>query len=162
MHAEIVAAEEIAKNAAIFDWSWTVDDLARCGREFGWREIERSESGATYATGLDISRPEAVVFISDNIIREIIVWVSDIAESLDDTVSSVIADGFEEIQSRLMVEFGPPSRNTFDEEPSSGWDLPNVVIFVSAGLNELNLSIVNPDIQKLRDVPEHSRRVWKF
>ncbi|MFJ4657993.1 DUF6301 family protein [Nocardia sp. NPDC088792] len=160
MHVEVDAAIEIARAAAGFEWSWTVADLEPFCRALGWQMSRRGEKSAILITGLAIDRAEAVVFLDGSRIREILVWVSDIADSVDAAVGSAVVGGFEAIQSRLVEEFGLPPRMTFDEEPSSGWDLPRVVLIMSATLRSLCVSLINPESQRARDEPVDAPGTW--
>ncbi|WP_330185009.1 DUF6301 family protein [Nocardia sp. NBC_01503] len=162
MHAETDAAVEIVRTAARLDWTWTVPELADFCRAMGWHVSERRPKGATLATGLDISRPEALVYLNDGDIREISVWVSDIAEADDESAGSILVDGFVEIEARLVEDFGPPSRTSYDREPKSGWDFPRAVVFLASTPKALRINIVSRETQALKDVPEHAPRFWEF
>ncbi|MFF0632979.1 DUF6301 family protein [Nocardia sp. NPDC004151] len=162
MRADIDAAVKIVRAAAGFDWSWAVADLERFSETLDWEVSERRPRGATLDTGLHVNWPKANAIIDAAGVREITVWVSDIAETLDDIVSCAIADGFEEIHAQLVEYFGPPSREVIGEVPRSGWQFPNVVVFLTAGLKALEVSIVNPDHQRRLDIPEQTTRIWKF
>ncbi|GAB2560219.1 DUF6301 family protein [Nocardia heshunensis] len=162
MHVEIDGAVEIARTAASFNWSWTDADLVRFCQALDWQVTRRRPKGARLATNLGVNRPRADVSITDGSVREIMVWVSDIPDTVDDAVSAAIGDGYEEIHARIEGEFGPPTRTVFGEAPRAGWYLPDVVIFLGVMERSLDLCLVNPESQRLRDVPEQVPRIWKF
>lgn len=162
MHVETERAVKIVETAARFDWTWTVADLERICQTFGWQVAARRRLGATLTTGLNINYARVSVALNADTLRQLTVWISDVAETFDVSVGTALADGFLEIEARLAEILGEPSRITVGEMPSSGWDTAAAVIFLTASRKALRLEIVSPDTQRQLDIPESSPRIWRF
>ncbi|MFE6857632.1 DUF6301 family protein [Nocardia sp. NPDC057668] len=150
MHTEINAAVGIVRTVARPDWSWDASELATNCRELTWSAPSRSDASTRVATNLRINRPEAFVHIEDGAVWEMMVWVSDIEEP-DYRGPSPAVSGFEAILARIIVEFGEPSQDLFDEVWGYRWDLSNTVAFLIAREDGIFLDLVNPEVQKKWD-----------
>lgn len=54
MHVDIEGATRIARLAAEFDWTWSVDDLEPFCAQAGWEVVELDQTGASIRTGLRV------------------------------------------------------------------------------------------------------------
>ncbi|MEU4412688.1 DUF6301 family protein [Nocardia salmonicida] len=159
MHVEIEGAARVARIAAGFDWSWTIDDLESFCAEVGWELAERRPLGATIQTDFDISVPTARVYAPNRWMDYISARISDFLDD-DIDVSSVhplLVDGFERAIAELDLVLGTPTRLEPGYEPVALWYLPNVVVSLSFTAVGIQLATKRPGYQAFIDESDPER-----
>lgn len=149
---DIDGAVKVAGLAATFDWTWQVDDLPRFSAAAGWEVTEIRHAGASLATNLDVDTPDADVSFHGYQVASIDCYVSDLREA-DEVSSEELTSRYNELANRLPLGTSPTPRPP-QPEPSIGWDLERVIIFVVIGGGTIYLSLVNPRYQAWIDAPE--------
>lgn len=141
MHADIEGAVRIARLAADFDWTWTVENLELFCRVAGWQQPAPDEFGygAEIQTDLSVSRPAAyaaydsscyrLTGLPDGEVPYIVVAVSDAMPGDSAEVHEALINSFSEMTARLVREFGQPFR-LHGGRTRIGWDLPGLVTLV--------------------------------
>nr|WP_255285527.1 DUF6301 family protein [Nocardia pseudobrasiliensis] len=65
-----------------------------------------------------------------------------------------VSDSFSALSTALTAIPGAPNRHEPGVDATIGWNLPNVVVNLSAIPNVISLAIVNPEYQAWLDEPE--------
>ncbi|MEV0462963.1 DUF6301 family protein [Nocardia tengchongensis] len=143
MQVDLHGAVRIACLAAEFDWTWTIDDIARFCATANWTEESRDEHGVNALTGLNIEDPGAL-FVYDlaslsrygkpgQQVSELTLPVSDqcvthgescYAPTLDPTLRQnhrSLTDTFAALTNRITAELGEPAHSGPGPEPSIRW-----------------------------------------
>ncbi|PXX52621.1 hypothetical protein DFR70_1326 [Nocardia tenerifensis] len=156
MHVDIEGTKRIARLAAGYDWSWTIDDLSPFCAQAGWEMVESDDLGASIQTDLEVSRPEAIMYGRNRRMDYFIAFVTDLAE--DDTpmseVRPVLDEGFADISAELTALFGAPARFEPGVEANVRWDLPEITIALGQSFGALHLYLKSPKYQARMDEPE--------
>ncbi|MFE4502447.1 DUF6301 family protein [Rhodococcus sp. NPDC056743] len=153
MHADIEGAVRIARLAAHFDWTWDSEDLERFCANAGWQAERFSDTAATLATNLDINRRSGNASLTWGPLQIIRLWVTDVADP-DTDIPEVMAKLLGELSVPMAAEFGDGTPVTAGIVKELRWDLPNVVIVLSAGLGAVTMRLVSPKRQAWTDEPE--------
>lgn len=155
MHVEIEAAR-VARVAAGFDWSWTVDDLESFCAAVGWELTELRPRGGSIQTDFDINAPTARVYAPNRWMDYISVRITDFLDDDVDmaTARPILVDCFGRTVSALGSVLGTPTRLEPGYEPDVLWYLPNVVVSLSLTVVGIHLAIKRPGYQARMDEPE--------
>ncbi|QVI19079.1 hypothetical protein KHQ06_21705 [Nocardia tengchongensis] len=141
MHADIEGAVRIARLAADFEWTWTVENIERFCRIAGWQQPVSDEFGfgAEILTDLRVSRPAAyaaydsdfyqLTGLPEGEVPYIVVALSDAIPGDSPEIYEPLVDSFSEITDRLVPAFGQPFR-LHGDRPRIVWDLPGLVTLV--------------------------------
>ncbi len=156
MHVDIGGATRVARLAAEFDWTWSVDDIPRFCKSTGWEILQSGEYGAELRTDLQVQHPTASAFWQKRTISYITIDITDSAENdFSERVSGEHAvEGFTDLSAALTAVLGAPSRHAPGADATVGWNAPDAVINLSSIPDAINLHIVNPEYQAWLDEPE--------
>ncbi|MBP1158236.1 MULTISPECIES: DUF6301 family protein [unclassified Rhodococcus (in: high G+C Gram-positive bacteria)] len=153
MHADIEGAVRTARLAAHFDWTWDSEDLERFCAAAGWQAERFSDNAATLTTNLDINRRSGDASLIWGPLQIIRLWVTDVADP-GTRMPEVMAELLGELSVPMAAEFGEGTPVTSGIVKKLRWDLPNVVIILSAGLGSVAMRLVSPKHQAWTDEPE--------
>lgn len=153
MHADIEGAVRTARLAAHFDWTWDSEDLERFCAAAGWQPERFSATGAEIITNLDINRRTGDAHLTWGPLNYIDIWVTDVADP-DTDIPEVMAEFLAELSVPMTAEFGEGTPVTSGIVKELRWDLPNVVIILSAGPGWVAMYLVSPKHQAWTDEPE--------
>ncbi|NKR48391.1 hypothetical protein GS545_03975 [Rhodococcus hoagii] len=153
MHADIEGAVRTARLAAHLDWTWDSEDLERFCAAAGWQSERFSDTAATLTTNLDINRRSGNAHLTWGPLNYIDIRVTDAADP-GTRVPEVMAEFLTELSVPMTAEFGEGTPVTAGIVKELRWDLPNVVIILSAGLGAVTMRLVSPKHQAWTDEPE--------
>jgi hypothetical protein len=153
LHADIQGAVRTARLAADFDWTWAAEDLERFCTAAGWHAERFSDTAATLTTNLDVNRRSGDAYLTWGPLHTIDIWVTDVAAP-DTDIPEVTAEFLTELSVPMTTEFGEGTPVTSGIVKELRWDLPNVVITLSAGLGGVAMRLVSPQRQAWIDEPE--------
>ncbi|MFE3058676.1 DUF6301 family protein [Nocardia sp. NPDC059239] len=155
MQVDIAGAVRIARLAADFEWTWTVENLKRFYREAGWQSESDQDLGGKLRTGLMVSVPcgyaeYAPDFFRDYVIDEgeveyLLALVTDMVEDTSRDGHIWLVDAFVELADQLALELGTPLGRVTASNPRIAWILPRAVLFLSVDTEgaSIRLKIVN-------------------
>lgn len=153
MHADIEGAVRTARLAAHFDWTWDSEDLERFCAAAGWQVERFSATDAEIITNLDINRRSGDASLTWGPLQIIRLRVTDVADP-DTDIPVVMAELLGELSVPMAAEFGEGTPVASGIVKELRWDLPNVVIILSAGLRSVAMRLVSPKHQAWTDEPE--------
>ncbi|MEV6773915.1 DUF6301 family protein [Nocardia sp. NPDC051030] len=149
MRADIEAAVRIARQAADFDWAWTIDNLEQFCGLVGWqRPVPDEIVGAEIQTDLNISWPVALavydpkfcrIWLPGSQVVYVTVCLTDDPSEDSLEVQQALVDRFAEIYRRISSELGKPAR-LLGRHPRVYWDLPKVSLVLTADFDRLEVS----------------------
>jgi hypothetical protein len=163
MQADIEGAIRVARLAANFDWTWTVENVQRFYREAGWQSDSDPKSGAELRTGLMVSEPwgsaeYAAEFFRDygidgGEVKHFLVLVTDVVDDASLAGHRWLVDAFSELADRIEHEVGPSLGRVKVADPTMVWKLPKAVLFLSTDTDDaaIQMKIVNPAYQEWLD-----------
>ncbi|MGW0251988.1 DUF6301 family protein [Nocardia goodfellowii] len=156
MHVDIEGTKRIARLAAGYDWSWTIDNLELFCAEAGWQVTERYPNGASIQTNISVERPQARMYMRSRSVDYITAFVADMA---DDNVPMsevrpLLDEGFASLREALTPILGIPARFEPGAEANVRWDLPEITISVGQSFSSLHLHLKSPKYQARMDEPE--------
>jgi len=154
MQIDVDRAVRAVQAAVEFDWTWTVDDLARFGRQVGWDLAWKSDGSPLLTTDFHINRPDVLVYTEDaegaeepDRLKEMEFRATDV--TLDDpSVLHELDQVFDNLTQRIaeVAEQEPDWRWS---HPTRGvrWDLLDVVVSVTVSERAVYVRLVGPDYQ---------------
>ena len=156
MHVDIEGATRIARLAAEFDWTWSVDDLEPFCARAGWEVVELDQTGASIRTGLRVGRPESIMFGRQHRMDWISIFVSDVADDATPmtVVSPLLVEGFTNLDVAFTALLGTATSAEPGPEATIRWDLPKAVITLNLGFSAIHLHLTSPGYQAWVDEPE--------
>ncbi|MGR6584737.1 DUF6301 family protein [Rhodococcus qingshengii] len=156
MHVDIEGATRIARLAAEFDWTWSVDDLEPFCAQAGWEVVELDQTGASIRTGLRVGRPESIMFGRQHRMDWISIFVSDVADDATPmtVVRPLLVEGFTNLDVVFTALLGTATSAEPGPEATIRWDLPKAVITLNLGFSAIHLHLTSPGYQAWVDEPE--------
>lgn len=156
MHVDIKGATRIARLAAEFDWTWSVDDLEPFCAQAGWEVVELDQTGASIRTGLRVGRPESIMFGRQHRMDWISIFVSDVADDATPmtVVRPLLVEGFTNLDVAFTALLGTATSAEPGPEATIRWDLPKAVITLNLGFSAIHLHLTSPGYQAWVDEPE--------
>ncbi|WP_459961604.1 DUF6301 family protein [Nocardia sp. IFM 10818] len=141
---------QAVRAATEFDWTWTLDDVPRFADLVGWQFTQHNNQRVTLTTNLDVNRTDASVSIApwtkpgqSPQLNRISFYVTDVV--LDDpTVAPELTETFDEMSRHIWAGLGTPTMRRTGPAPDRRWDLPKVVVQLSASDAAVHIIIVNP------------------
>ncbi|MFF0613623.1 DUF6301 family protein [Nocardia tengchongensis] len=156
MFVESEKVQHIVTVAALFDWTWTEDDLTPVCQALGWEGVvKRYKHIATLRTDLRAAQSQAYWYTWDQGgIGELIMVVTDKVDSNDIASTERLREEYEGLVARFTTVLGTPYDVQRGPEPEARWDRKNLVIRLSVLRGYINLFLVNPAYQEWIDTPE--------
>ena len=156
MHVDIEGATRIARLAAEFDWTWTVDDLEPFCTQAGWEVVELDQNGASIRTNLHVSRPKANMYRFNRSMQYISILVTDLADDATPmpVVRPLLDEGFTNLDVALTALLGAATSAEPGPEAVLRWDLPKAVITLNLSVSAIFLDLKSPEYQAWMDEPE--------
>lgn len=164
VYSDIDRAVETALKAVEFDWTWTVDDVARLSEFMGWCIAHSSAYGRTLETSLAIQDPRAHVYLTGVAIPDLVIagqdisWISVPVANGDDsgncTKGAELSAAFDRTCDRLAAELGEPTHVIHDSFSKVRWDFEHIIVSVTFNPENVTLSFINPTYQAWADEPE--------
>src|SRR5262245_43174320 len=129
VHVDIEGATRIARLAAEFDWTWTVDDLEPFCLQAGWELVELRQAGGSIRTNLHVSRREADMYRRNRSMDNMPILVSDLAVlgTPKAEVRPLLVEGFTNRDVALTARLGTATSAEPGPEAALRWDLPKAV-----------------------------------
>ncbi|MGB3362341.1 MAG: DUF6301 family protein [Rhodococcus qingshengii] len=156
MHVDIEGATRIARLAAEFDWTWSVDDLEPFCAQAGWEVVELDQTGASIRTGLRVGRPESIMFGRQHRMDWISIFVSDVADDATPmtVVRPLLVERFTNLDVAFTALLGTATSAEPGPEATIRCDLPKAVITLNLGFSAIHLHLTSPGYQAWVDEPE--------
>ena len=156
MHVDIEGATRIARLAAEFDWTWTIDDLEPFCTQAGWELVELMQGGASIRTNFHVSLPKANMYRFNRSMQYISILVTDVADDATPmtVVRPLLDEGFTNLDVALTALLGTAPIAEPGPEAFIRWDLPKVVVELSMSFSAIHLDLTSPGYQAWMDEPE--------
>ncbi|QBJ97443.1 hypothetical protein ERC79_16985 [Rhodococcus sp. ABRD24] len=156
MHVDIEGATRIARLAADFDWTWTVDDLDPFCSQAGWELVELRQGGGSIRTNFNVSRPKANVYRENRSMEYISILVTDLADDATPmtVVRPLLVEGFTNLDVALTALLGTATSAEPGPTAALRWDLPKAVITLNLSVSAIFLDLTSPGYQAWLDEPE--------
>ena len=156
MHVDIEGATRIARLAAEFDWTWSVDDLEPFCAQAGWEVVELDQTGASIRTGLRVGQSESIMFGRQHRMNWISIFVTDVADDATPmtVVRPLLDEGFTNLDVAFTALLGTATSAEPGPEATIRWDLPKAVITLNRGVSAIHLHLKSPGYQAWADEPE--------
>jgi hypothetical protein len=156
MHVDIEGATRIARLAAEFDWTWSVDDLEPFCAQAGWEVVELDQTGASIRTGLRVGQSESIMFGRQHRMDWISIFVSDVADDATPmtVVRPLLVEGFTNLDVAFTALLGTATSAEPGPEATIRWDLPKVVVELGMSPRAIHLQLTSPKYQAWVDEPE--------
>ncbi|WP_067865411.1 DUF6301 family protein [Nocardia shimofusensis] len=154
-------ALHVVRAATEFDWTWTAEDLSSFAGLVGWSIAGGAGVGAPHlTTDFDIDRPDVMVSLGDPgptgvaALEEMTFWVTDLDGERGE---SAAAAAFVSLATRVADVVGAAPHFSWTE-PTRGlrWDLPRVVVTLTANAESVYIDLTSPDYQLWYDEIDRS------
>ncbi|MFE3795328.1 DUF6301 family protein [Nocardia tengchongensis] len=167
MQADIEGAVSLARLAADFDWRWTFQNAEAFYRLAGWQVVYSSDTVAILQTvpGRQ-DRIAKALFDTDFLtlqravgedLESVLVPLTDVGNG-DASYLVALVDLFADLSQRFNAELGKPADLRPGRYATVRWDLPRLVLLLTAFDSGASLQIVNPTYQQWRDRPAMTSR----
>ncbi|MFI9504634.1 DUF6301 family protein [Nocardia sp. NPDC052566] len=149
MHADIDGAVRIARLAAEFDWTGKVNDLEPFCAAAGWELVQGEDISPWIRTDFAVNSPVAPVHLMKRQIDLVSIYATDLAdpEAPYTLVEREVNDCFVELGQALTDTLGTPTRREAGDDAMLGWDLPKIVIRLTASDAIVVLELVSRQYQ---------------
>ncbi|NKX86102.1 DUF6301 family protein [Nocardia coubleae] len=153
MQVDIERATRAIREAAMFDWTWGVDDLDSFCTRAGWELAELRKKGATLTTNLEVNRTDAIAYISSGAypfgtvtqLQLISFYPADIGDLDASEIGSQEMGIFLDLRERISSLMGQPIFALTGPHPVARWNGGRVVILLRAYVGQVHIDIVNPE-----------------
>ncbi|MFI9508418.1 DUF6301 family protein [Nocardia sp. NPDC052566] len=163
MRADVERAAQAVRAAAVFDWTWTVNDLQPFCDRVGWQLSGHDQRLPSVSTNLDVNRPDALLFIADaseieqpRRIKQIAFRASDVVLGRTD-LQQELDEVFDNLVQRVFEVVGQRPTDWWIE-PTRGfrWDLSAAVVTAKISATSVYMYLVSPAYQRRNDEIEQS------
>ncbi|GAB2559459.1 hypothetical protein GCM10027167_78020 [Nocardia heshunensis] len=145
MHTDVNTAAQIAHHAAEFAWTWSVADLTTFGSAIGLHLNRLTRNSATFTTNHSNGRTDADAYITTDgtpELQRISYFTTDIT---DPTNAASLVGAYTELSYRITSDLGAPTRREAQPNSYMRWDLPNVILILTASNLSIDIDILNPN-----------------
>ncbi|MFI9508416.1 DUF6301 family protein [Nocardia sp. NPDC052566] len=163
MRADVERAAQAVRTAAVFEWTWTVNDLQPFCDGVGW-ELSGLEGGSPgMTTNLDVNRPDVLLYVkaierpdASRTLNQISYRVSDVVLDRTD-LQPELDEVFDALAQRVFEMLGKRPTDWWIE-PTRGlrWDFQNIVVTTTISATSVYVDLVNPAYQQWHDEIENS------
>lgn len=157
MRAEIERAARVVRAALDFDWTWSLSDMTDFCDRVGWR-ANIGEGHPEVITDFDLNRPDAHVTMAYDTeasaprrFNQFVFNVTDVVLDRPD-LKPQLDQAFDTLAQRVFEEVGErPTRWWVEPRRGLHWDLPTVVITITASAEVVSVYVVSPEYQRWND-----------
>ncbi|MFI9504635.1 DUF6301 family protein [Nocardia sp. NPDC052566] len=158
MHADTEGAIRIARLAAQFNWTGTIDDVEPFCATAGWEILHEEGKIPVIQTNLTVNRPLATIHQRKQRMDYLSIYVTDVAplDLIPLEVEPEMRAHFTDLSRALTEILGAPTRHDIDidVDETLRWDLPKIVIQLVRSLRAVYIDLVGREHQAELDEPE--------
>ncbi|MFI9504636.1 DUF6301 family protein [Nocardia sp. NPDC052566] len=154
MHADIEGAIRIARLAAQFNWTGTIDDVEPFCATAGWEILHEEGKIPVIQTNLTVNRPLATIHQRKQRMNYLSIYVTDAPapDFIPLEIESELRGHFTDLGRALTETLGGPTHDNADNVLR--WDLGEIVIRSKKGIGAVYIDLVGRQYQAELDEPD--------
>ncbi|MFF0613029.1 DUF6301 family protein [Nocardia tengchongensis] len=161
VRVDVVGALEIVRAAAVFEWTWGLDDRERFAATVGWSDLETVEGDGEAAlcarTSLAVWNASALFLDSGDELCQVHVIVSDSPDKWAAGTPGLLADAAGQVVAGLTRMLGEPAIGAAGTEFGPVWESAGVTIGLGTARNAVELLLISPVWQRVWEARQQER-----